>query len=85
MLMFSFISYSTKYGIYKPNCGLDNVTMSWGHDGTVFFISIHSSSFNKEHDLNRPCVKVYTENHCHLWYHNNIIIIMIIIRVRHLR
>ncbi|KAK2549755.1 Inositol oxygenase [Acropora cervicornis] len=47
----------TKYGIYKPNCGLDNVTMSWGHDGTIFFISIHSSSFNKEHDLNRPCVK----------------------------
>ncbi|HEY8996618.1 MAG TPA: inositol oxygenase family protein, partial [Edaphobacter sp.] len=25
--------YSTKYGIYEPNCGLDNVTMSFGHDG----------------------------------------------------
>ena len=24
--------YSTKYGIYKPNCGLDNVMLSWGHD-----------------------------------------------------
>lgn len=24
--------YNTKYGIYKPNCGLDNVLFSWGHD-----------------------------------------------------
>ncbi|KAJ7500993.1 myo-inositol oxygenase [Mycena galericulata] len=24
--------YSTEYGIYKPNCGLTNVMLSWGHD-----------------------------------------------------
>jgi len=24
--------YSTQYGIYAPNCGLDNVMLSWGHD-----------------------------------------------------
>lgn len=24
--------YSTEYGIYQPNCGLDNVMLSWGHD-----------------------------------------------------
>lgn len=24
--------YNTKYGIYEPNCGLENVTMTWGHD-----------------------------------------------------
>ena len=24
--------YSTEYGVYKPNCGLDNVMLSWGHD-----------------------------------------------------
>jgi len=24
--------YSTEYGVYKPNCGLDNVLLSWGHD-----------------------------------------------------
>lgn len=28
--------YNTKYGIYEPNCGLDNVTMSWGHDEYVY-------------------------------------------------
>lgn len=24
--------YNSKYGIYEPNCGLDNVLFSWGHD-----------------------------------------------------
>jgi inositol oxygenase len=28
--------YNTKYGIYSPNCGLDNVHMSWGHDEYVY-------------------------------------------------
>ena len=29
----SQFNLSTKYGCYEPNCGLDNVLMSWGHDG----------------------------------------------------
>ena len=28
--------YNTKYGIYEPNCGLDNVHMTWGHDEYVY-------------------------------------------------
>ncbi len=28
--------FSTQYGVYKPNCGLDNVHMSWGHDEYVY-------------------------------------------------
>lgn len=28
--------YSTKNGIYEPNCGLDNVHMSFGHDGYIY-------------------------------------------------
>ena len=24
--------YTTEYGAYKPNCGLDNVLLSWGRD-----------------------------------------------------
>lgn len=28
--------YNTKYGIYEPHCGLDNVMMSWGHDEYVY-------------------------------------------------
>lgn len=28
--------YNTQYGVYEANCGLDNVTMSWGHDEYVY-------------------------------------------------
>ncbi|MBV9267228.1 MAG: inositol oxygenase [Acidobacteriaceae bacterium] len=28
--------YQTKYGIYTPNCGLDNVHLSWGHDEYIY-------------------------------------------------
>ena len=27
--------YQTKYGIYEPHCGLENVLMSFGHDGFI--------------------------------------------------
>jgi inositol oxygenase len=30
--------YNTKYGIYEPNCGLDNVHMTWGHDEYIYHI-----------------------------------------------
>ncbi|QNK63857.1 inositol oxygenase [Pedobacter sp. PAMC26386] len=30
--------YNTKYGIYEPNCGLDKVTMTWGHDEYVYHL-----------------------------------------------
>jgi inositol oxygenase len=29
-------TYSTQYGVYEPNCGLRNVSMSWGHDEYVY-------------------------------------------------
>jgi inositol oxygenase len=28
--------YNSKYGIYKPNCGLSNIMMSWGHDEYLY-------------------------------------------------
>lgn len=30
--------YSTKYGIYEPNCGLENVMISWGHDEYLYLV-----------------------------------------------
>ncbi|WP_117882343.1 inositol oxygenase family protein [Aureibaculum luteum] len=30
--------YNTKFGIYTPNCGLDKVKMSWGHDEYLYQI-----------------------------------------------
>lgn len=31
-------TYNSKYGVYKPNCGLNNVYMSWGHDEYLYHI-----------------------------------------------
>ncbi len=31
--------YQTKYGIYSPNCGLDNVQLSWGHDEYIYTVT----------------------------------------------
>lgn len=28
--------YNTKYGVYEPNCGLNNVHLSWGHDEYLY-------------------------------------------------
>ncbi|APY11515.1 inositol oxygenase [Seonamhaeicola sp. S2-3] len=30
--------YNTKYGVYSPNCGLNHVKMSWGHDEYLYQI-----------------------------------------------
>jgi len=30
--------YNTRYGIYEPGCGLEHVTMSWGHDEYMYHI-----------------------------------------------
>jgi inositol oxygenase len=32
-----------KYGIYKPNCGLRNVHMSWGHDEYLYRVCVRSN------------------------------------------
>lgn len=31
--------YQSKTGIYKPNCGLDNVHLSWGHDEYIYRVT----------------------------------------------
>ncbi|MGA8028884.1 MAG: inositol oxygenase family protein [Bryobacteraceae bacterium] len=31
--------YQTKYGIYEPNCGLDAVHLSWGHDEYIYAVT----------------------------------------------
>ena len=39
--LFTFHFNSTKYGMYEPNCGLENVMMSWGHDGKKSLFSVY--------------------------------------------
>ena len=32
-------AYQSKYGIYQPNCGLDKVHLSWGHDEYIYTVT----------------------------------------------
>ncbi|KAG5684948.1 hypothetical protein PVAND_014155 [Polypedilum vanderplanki] len=36
--------YNTKYGMYKPNCGLDELLLSWGHDEYMYQVLKHNKS-----------------------------------------
>jgi inositol oxygenase len=40
--------YGTKYGIYSPGCGLDNIMLSWGHDEYLYNIVKHQSTLPDE-------------------------------------
>merc|ERR1711935_570046 len=43
--------YSSKYGIYEPNCGLEKVTMSWGHDEYLYQVLINHGATIPEEGL----------------------------------
>jgi inositol oxygenase len=36
--------YNTKYGMYEPNTGLDNLILSWGHDEYMYRFLKHNKS-----------------------------------------
>lgn len=36
--------YSTKYGMYKPKCGINNLLMSWGHDEYLYRVLVHNNT-----------------------------------------
>ncbi|CAG4932050.1 unnamed protein product [Colias eurytheme] len=41
--------YNTENGIYQPKCGIENLTMSWGHDEYLYRVLVHNKSkFPKE-------------------------------------
>ncbi|KAJ7615472.1 DUF706-domain-containing protein [Roridomyces roridus] len=40
--------YSTHYGIYSPNCGLENVMLSWGHDEYLYHVLKDQSTLPQE-------------------------------------
>ncbi|KAI1822148.1 DUF706-domain-containing protein [Xylaria intraflava] len=40
--------YSTKYGIYSPGCGLENMMLSWGHDEYLYNIVKNQSTLPPE-------------------------------------
>ncbi|TID13594.1 hypothetical protein CANINC_004856 [Pichia inconspicua] len=40
--------YRTKYGIYSPHCGLDNVMLSWGHDEYMYHLAKEQTTLPPE-------------------------------------
>lgn len=40
--------YRTKYGIYTPHCGLDNVMLSWGHDEYMYHLAKEQTTLPPE-------------------------------------
>ena len=41
--------YNTECGMYEPNCGLENLMISWGHDEYLYRVLVHNKSkFPKE-------------------------------------
>ncbi|KAK0099838.1 hypothetical protein ONS95_008589 [Cadophora gregata] len=40
--------YNTKYGIYEPECGMDNVMLSWGHDEYLYHVFKDQSTLPDE-------------------------------------
>ncbi|KFA66194.1 hypothetical protein S40285_08791 [Stachybotrys chlorohalonatus IBT 40285] len=40
--------YSTSYGIYSPGCGIENLTMSWGHDEYMYLVCKDQSVLPRE-------------------------------------
>jgi len=40
--------YGTKYGIYAPACGLDNIMLSWGHDEYLYNVVKDQSTLPPE-------------------------------------
>lgn len=43
--------FSTKNGMYEPNCGLEQLTMSWGHDEYLYRVLKHNGSTLPEQAL----------------------------------
>jgi inositol oxygenase len=41
-------NYNTKQGIYAPNCGLDNIMLSWGHDEYLYHVVKSQSTLPDE-------------------------------------
>lgn len=44
--------YNTMFGIYEPHCGLENLTMSWGHDEYLYQVLKHNKCTIPEEGLN---------------------------------
>jgi len=59
-------NYNTKYGIYSPHCGLDNVLFSFGHDEYLYQVLKHNRCKIPEIGL-----KIIRYHSFYAWHKNN--------------
>ncbi|KAI1098763.1 DUF706-domain-containing protein [Jackrogersella minutella] len=57
--------YSTKFGIYSPGCGLDNVMLSWGHDEYLYHVAKEQSTLPPE------ALAMIRYHSFYPWHHDN--------------
>lgn len=50
--------YNTKHGMYAPNCGLDNVLMSFGHDEYLYQVLTRNNCPIPEEGLHIVCISL---------------------------
>lgn len=62
--------YSTEFGVYKPQCGLENVMLSWGHDEYLYHVLKDQSSLPEEglamiryHSFYPYVLRIISDNH----------------------
>lgn len=56
--------YNTKYGIYEPNCGIENLIMSFGHDEYLYQVLNNNSS----HKLNKKYLNMIRYHSFYSWH-----------------
>lgn len=50
--------YNTKYGIYEPNCGMNKLMMSWGHDEYLYqVLKNHGTTIP---DIGLNCIRFHS-------------------------
>lgn len=56
--------YNSKYGMYPPNCGLDNVKMSFGHDEYFYQVCVQNGC-----KLPTPALYIIRYHSFYGWHH----------------
>lgn len=57
---------NSKYGIYKPNCGIDNILLSFGHDNYLYDVLKHNKCEIPEEGL-----KIIKYHSFYSWHREN--------------
>jgi len=55
-----------EYGIYTPNCGLNNTMISWGHDEFLYQVLLQNN-----HSLPEPALYIIRFHSLYLWHKEN--------------